>query len=463
MFKRVHFLLFLWIYLSEGNIFPITIEFILLLYKLCGISYIRIKGDNFPWFFKYIFINLPINSDNVKLFLKNWNISIIKRLKNKYVKELIVENNGINLEDIYCGKMVYKGDCLVNLSKCVVDVLVCENTRIIELHGKLLPYNLRKLVMVNCGIERVKIESDTLEEINLSDNRVEEVEVFGERVESLYLRNNRIVLCDLKCDNLRIIDLSKNRLEYIKVGDKVEKMSLEDNNFVVLPVDLLKVGKLFLDGNPIIPNLNEYEVICYFEKNYLHFFENNVDMKVENVYKDSELVHRGEVSYSLKSCIRELLRIYENGIEVDREEFLEKMDMGEELRRIWDSRLEFVGCKLGDIIEVIFYLGEKKNCINDILPILDEEIRDGMKYCLFGKIGRIVSAIMGFGLIKNVIRISQNEEIMMRYVIVKNRLLRDYEEGSDDFLRRLREDLEEDLVRLGVDSKKIAEWIDPLQ
>jgi len=132
-------------------------------------------------------------------------------------------------------------------------------------------------------------------------------------------------------------------------------------------------------------------------------------------------------------------------------------------RRPWYGKLLFVGGKLGDIIEAIFYLAEKNGCINDILPILDEEIRDGMKYCLFGKIGRIVSAIMGFGLIKNVIKISQNEEIMMRYVIVKNKLLRDYEEGSEEFVRKLREELEEDLLRLGVDSGKIEEWIEPLR
>ena len=448
--------------MSKGNILPMAMQFILLLYKLLGVSYIRIDGDNFPCFFKYIFVNLPINSNNVKLFLRNWNTTIVRRLKNKYVKELIVENTGSDLEDIYCGKMVYRGNCLVNLSKCVVDVLVVDNVNVSELVGNILPYNLRKLMMINCGIESVKIESDTLEEINLSDNRIEDVKVVGEKVEKLYLRNNRIVLCDLRCDNLRIIDLSKNRLEYIEVGDNVEKMSLEDNNFVVLPVDLLKVEKLFLDGNPIIPNLNEYEVMSYFEENYLHFFENNVDMKVENVYEDNELVHRGNISYSLKNCIRELLMIYESGIEVDSEKFLRKMDMGEELRRIWNSKLEFVGGKLGDIIEVIFYLAEKNGSINDILPILDEEIRDGMKYCLFGKIGRIVSAIMGFGLIKNVICISQNEEIMMRYVIVKNRLLRDYEERSEEFVRKLREELEEDLVKLGVDRKKIEEWIEPL-
>ena len=462
MFKRIQILLFLWIYVSKWNVLPIGIQFVLLLYKLLGVSYIRIDGDNFPLFFKYILINLPINCNNVKLFLKNWNTSIVRRLKRKYVKQLIVENNGSNLEDIYCGKLVYNGNCLVNLSKCVVDELVVNNVNVRELVGNILPYNLRKLVMINCGIEKVKIESDTLEEINLSDNRIEEVEIVGEMIERLYLRNNRIVLCDLKCDNLRIIDLSKNRLEYVEVGDKVEKMSLEENNFVVLPVDLLKVGKLFLDGNPIIPNLNEYEVMCYFEKNYLHFFENNVDMKVENVYEDNELVHRGKVSYSIKNCIRELLMIYDSGIIVDSEKFLKKMVMGEELRRIWDSKLEFVGGKLGDIIEAIFYLAEKNGCINDILPILDEEIRDGMKYCLFGKIGRIVSAIMGFGLIKNVICISQNEEIMMRYVIVKNRLLRDYEERSEEFVRKLREELEEDLVKLGVDRKKIEEWIEPL-
>jgi len=463
MFKRIQILLFLWIYVSKWNVLPIGIQFVLLLYKLLGVSYIRIDGDNFPLFFKYILINLPINCNNVKLFLKNWNTSIVRRLKRKYVKQLIVENNGSNLEDIYCGKLVYNGNCLVNLSKCVVDELVVNNVNVRELVGNILPYNLRKLVMINCGIEKVKIESDTLEEINLSDNRIEEVEIVGEMIERLYLRNNRIVLCDLKCDNLRIIDLSKNRLEYVEVGDKVEKMSLEENNFVVLPVDLLKVGKLFLDGNPIIPNLNEYEVMCYFEKNYLHFFENNVDMKVENVYEDNELVHRGKVSYSIKNCIRELLMIYDSGIIVDSEKFLKKMVMGEELRRIWDSKLEFVGGKLGDIIEAIFYLAEKNGCINDILPILDEEIRDGMKYCLFGKIGRIVSAIMGFGLIKNVIKISQNEEIMMRYVIVKNKLLRDYEEGSEEFVRKLREELEEDLLRLGVDSGKIEEWIEPLR
>ena len=75
-----------------------------------------------------------------------------------------------------------------------------------------------------------------------------------------------------------------------------------------------------------------------------------------------------------------------------------------------------------------------------------------------GKIGRVVTAIMGFGLIKSVVKVSQNEEIMIKYELVRNRLLKTMKEGDENFVKTVKIELRQELERIGVDSVKIEEW-----
>lgn len=462
MFKITNAFIFILIFYGKWKIPLILFQIILLLYKLSCLSYIRINDE---CFFKYLLHNifsLPLikNKDKLEVVIRKSNQKIIKKIQNKYIKNIFLNNEEIDkIERVYCENMEYSGYTFANLNGCCVKNLYCDGLRLKKINEKFLPYSLRKLVMIDCGLENFELSLDTLEELNISNNTLEVVKIRGANLKSLFCANNKIVVCELKCNNLKICDLSNNKLESIDVNDKLEKLSIINNHFVVLPVKLIKIRKLYLDGNPIIPNLNEYVWMDFFEKNYIHFFENNLEINVDNVYEDKELVHNSHVNYSIKKCIKELLNIKIEKFDMNKVKL--DNDMRIEIEKLGELELNFLGIegKIMQIFNAIFYLGKKNNCLENIIPILNEELKEGKKYCLMGQIGRIVTSIMGFGLIKNVVSVSQNEEIIMRYNIIKNRLKKDYQEDSDEYLKKLRDELGDDLRRCGFDENKINEWI----
>ena len=112
------------------------------------------------------------------------------------------------------------------------------------------------------------------------------------------------------------------------------------------------------------------------------------------------------------------------------------------------------------MIGTIFYLAELRGSLDMLIPIMEEQIEEGSDYCYNGKIGRIISSIMGFDLIKNKIGISRNEEIMIKYDLIKNRIIRDgIEVNSEKFGERMRKDLMNELVEIGLSNSEIKVWI----
>jgi len=315
--------------------------------------------------------------------------------------------------------------------------------------------NLVSLFLANNGIFEVDFVLPNLRKLVLRNNGLRMLQLNLPKLRHIDVSRNRLINLELNAPKLETMDVSENELETIGNYKRVYELNLEYNNIVVLPEYLMKVGNLYLKGNPIIPNLNSYNWRLYFESNYLEFFQNNVDMRVDNLYEDPEFVHNPHITQSIKECIMEIEELHNLGYKMEKK--LSRELFGDLLEA--DFRfLGFDRFNFRDMMATIYYLGEKRGVMEGLEEVINMELMDGEKYCLMGKIGRVVTAIMGFGLIKSVVKVSQNEEIMIKYELVRNRLLKTMKEGDENFVKMVKIELRQELERIGVDSVKIEEW-----
>jgi len=317
--------------------------------------------------------------------------------------------------------------------------------------------HLQYLSIQNSNITSFSMKNDYLKELYLSYNRIVNVNINCKNLKILALDNNALVEIDINTPNLSFLDVNSNYLENINVDSKkLNDINLERNQFVVLPDFLINIKNIYLYGNPIIPNLNTYEWNVYFEQNNPYFFENNLDFEITNIYYDKELVHNSYVNNNIKKCIKELYDIYES----DMNKYYVDLKL---LKKINDLDLmNYINKKftLKEMMSTIFYLAKEKNVLEELIEILNFELEDGKKYCVSGKIGRILTAIMGFDLINNKITISRNQEIMIKYDMIKNNLMKEIPDTtSQQFITRMRNELQYELKMLGLKENEINLWV----
>lgn len=409
--------------------------------------------------------------------LCKYNQRVLNKLKKKYIPILWVKiYTDIKLKNIVCNRMYLKcKNKMPDMKNCNIQNLNCDNINMENFDYKKLPKCMDNLSIQGNRFNYIQIKNENLVSLFLGNNGIFEVDFVLPNLGKLVLRNNVLRILQLNLPKLRHIDVSRNRLiimklnspklETIDVSDndletignyeRVYDMNLEYNNLVVLPEYLMKIDNLYLKGNPIIPNLNSYNWRLYFESNYLEFFQNNVDMRIDNLYEDPEFVHNPHITQSIRECLIEIEELYNLGYRMEKK--LSRELFGDLLEA--DFRfLGFDRFNFRDMMATIYYLGEKRGVMDGLEEVINMELMDGEKYCLMGKIGRVVTAIMGFGLIKNVVKVSQNEEIMIKYELVRNRLLKTMKEGDENFVKTVKIELRQELERIGVDSVKIEEW-----
>ena len=409
--------------------------------------------------------------------LCKYNQRVINKLKKKSIPILWIKiYTEITLKDIVCNRMYLQcNNKMPDMKYCYIQNLNCDNINMGNFDYKKLPKCMENLSIQGNKFNYIQIKNENLVSLFLANNGIFEVDFVLPNLRKLVLRNNGLRMLQLNLPKLRHIDVSRNRLinlelnapkletmdvsenELETIGNykRVYELNLEYNNIVVLPEYLMKVGNLYLKGNPIIPNLNSYNWRLYLEDNYLEFFQNNVDMRVDNLYEDPEFVHNPHITQSIKECIMEIEELHNLGYKMEKK--LSRELFGDLLEA--DFRfLGFDRFNFRDMMATIYYLGEKRGVMEGLEEVINMELMDGEKYCLMGKIGRVVTAIMGFGLIKSVVKVSQNEEIMIKYELVRNRLLKTMKEGDENFVKMVKIELRQELERIGVDSVKIEEW-----
>lgn len=441
---------------QETNIFIFFhfIQIFLLLHYTLNYSYIKFPNNFFPSF-------EITNQKNVKLILSDFNSNIVNKIENKLLLNLeIFFYKKKTISKLKCKNLTisYVKNDFPDLSGCFIDNIICDNNYYLNnVDYKYFPMHLQYLSIQNSNITSFSIKNDYLRELYLSYNRIVNVNINCKNLKILALDNNALVEIDINTPNLSFLDVNSNYLENINVDSKkLNDINLERNQFVVLPDFLINIKNIYLYGNPIIPNLNTYEWNVYFEQNNPYFFENNLDFEITNIYYDKELVHNSYVNNNIKKCIKELYDIYES----DMNKYYVDLKL---LKKINDIDLmNYINKKftLKEMMSTIFYLAKEKNVLEELIEILNFELEDGKKYCVSGKIGRILTAIMGFDLINNKITISRNQEIMIKYDMIKNNLMKEIPDTtSQQFIIRMRNELQYELKMLGLKEDEINLWV----
>ena len=427
---------------------------------LFGLLHLIVYISNFSYYipknsFPRIFVNNFPSYNEVFLSLKVFNPDIHNKLENVMLGTAIVNTNR-SVVKINCMKMdMFCYEEFPNMNDCNVRELDLGRNKFEELNSYYFPRNLKILNAKFCDLETVNFIHNKLRRIDISNNLITSLELDCNHLEILNISNNRLMDVKLKTPNLKFLDASYNYLENIKVSG-LKVLNIKKNNFIVLPNEFLKIKRIYLSGNPIIPNLNAYRWNEYFNIFYPEFFQNNIEMDKNNIYDDQELVHNSYVNNTIKLCLEELYTISKNRKLEDIKFLYKYMDKSRDSLIMNNFRLE-------ELVSVIVSLSKEKGVWNEVKIILEMEMEEGMYYCLSGKVGRIVSSIMGFNLIKNVITISKKDEIRAKYDLVVKRLKGEIGENHPKFYNKLRNEFEIELKIMGVDEREIREWVDEVK
>jgi len=433
------------------QILILMLDFYILLFYTSNYSYIRtIKNNNYS--LPILSLNRNIKSDGLFIMLNYFNNEILNKIR--YIKYNYIEIHLYNREGfhgIICDTMNLSFiNKFPNIANNKIKKLIIDKNRFDKINDLCLPRKLFYLSAQRCNLNNIKIENAYLREIYLNDNKLINVTLKCTNLKKLFLSDNMINYLELDCPKLKFLDLSKNLLESLESSLDLDVLNIEHNQFIVLPIYLIKVKRLYLNGNPIIPNLNTYRWMEYFDKHYPEFFQNNIDNNIKNVYMDKELVHNTHINECIKRCIDELEGIYYTmnvkNIKMKCVENIENVVIQNDFR-------------VKNLISTIMFLAREKNLDSEILPIIEYEVIDGKDYCLSGKIGRIITSIMGFELIKNVVSVSKNDEIMTKYDLVYKKISRNIDENTPLFFNKLRNEFEAELINMGIGRDKINEWV----
>lgn len=464
MFIFIQLFFIYFFYCCEENLTFIlvgTLNLYILLLYLANYSYILLYKNrkySFPIFKLTYYPELGEN-DKIHVMWNFFNYNIINDIKNKYFPyiELHMYNYCTNkLDGIDTEIMdLSLGDSFPDMSGSKIRRLIIDKNRIDVINNGYLPKKLIYLSARQCNIASVELINITLRELDFSFNKLKEIYIKSNTLRRLYLNNNELISIKLDTPNLKFLDISHNYIENFEVKNmELETLNISNNQFIVLPTIMLKIPRLYLKNNPIIPNLNSNRWSQYFQENYIEFFQNNFDYIPRNVYEDKELVHNPAVNNSIKNCIIEIQQKYKLIQELEHCSLFD-----EYICDITDIKLED-NFNVQDLIDTIYYLIKEKNLEKELIPIINYELEDGKYYCLSGKIGRLITSIMGFNLIENIVSVSKNDEIMAKYEIVIRKLKN--EENNAEYKNLFRKEFNNELLLLGISQKEINDWLNEI-
>lgn len=452
--------IYFYFYLDDSllKLIIFVLNFYSILFYFTGYSYIKIVRNNKYSFPKLSMKKYPKLGKNDKLYLmyNYFNKEIYNCIKNRYfpvidIDVYTIKNN--SFEGLNCGTLnLYFEEVIPNLKNSYVKNLNIDHNLIKSFKSDNLPKNIRRISAKYCSLEEFEIENHSLVSLDLSNNNLSNVKINCRKLKVLYLNKNKIVNLKIDSPNLKFLDIRNNLLEKIKISN-LDVLNISNNQFVVLPSKLLNIPRIYIYDNPIIPNLNNYRWNQYFNIYYPQFFENNIDTNSKNVYQDKELVHNTNISESIKLCIKELEEKYYKYDHIDYKNiFGKKMETIEDIVIINKFTIK-------QMMATIMKLAKENNVEKELIPIIIDELEDGQNYCISGKIGRLLTSIMGFNLINNVITVSINEEIMAKYDIISKRIQKEIGENNIEFTERLRKEFESELKILGIHQNEIDDWV----
>lgn len=426
--------------------FFIICEIIHFINEIINLSYFKRN------FYYYIFNRKFKKKENLIFYYKSGNKEILNSFKKNYFKTLniIFEKKDIIKQNIFSSSIILSNlpSRYINFNNLFTKKVFIKKSNQLKWSNYPLNERIKTLSLRNNSYLSFYGNYHNLRTLILNNNSINSLKLSCPKLTSLNVSNNQLSSLNLQeCLSLKYLIVSDNNLESLKIIN-LEYLDISNNQFVVLPLRFQKINYLSIKNNPIIPNLNHPGWNNFFNCFYPEFYQNNLDIEVKNIYLHPELVHNPYLQNSTRMCLEELYEIFkENKIPVSTILVPEY--------QIGFFIFQEINFTLKNLVDTILFLSKNNR---NIINILLEEIEDGHHYCLSGKISRIINSIMGFNLIKNKIMISRNDEIMIQYDKLKNKLLKKYFEENNDFHKEFNEEFSKILDELDLSPQTHENW-----
>jgi len=388
----------------------------------------------------------PIPNDVTELYLSNNQIVELKEgVFPSSLKKLYLSNNQI----IELKEGVFPSE---------LQELGLYYNQIVELKEGVFPSGLRVLDMSNNQIVELKkgVFPSGLQILNLSYNQIVELKegVFPSGLQVLGLSNNQII--ELKegifPSGLQEMYLQNNQIIELKEGvfpSGLQVLSLSNNQIVELPIHLLNLRRLILiyyRGNPI----ERYSLSVQRWLDRL-----NQGLTINNqVYSDTQNIHNSNIQKSFRQSLENIMKDKLSLTLDECKNTLLTSNLCEEVKReilnYCDDKMEhsIYLITFEDLFHYVMNRILKHDEKEEILRILEDEIKDTICKCFTGRLTRLLNVLNGF--YPDVkIQIGNNEQISNVILILKEKY-----EGNE-----LKEKVKEELKERGYDEEVIEEWV----
>jgi len=312
--------------------------------------------------------------------------------------------------------------------------------------------NITSLILIKCNLKNIPKEIYNLKSLtllNLNLNFIHHLENISNlsNLTQLYLNNNNIEditeIYSLK--SLEILSLSKNKIKILSNEVKnllnLQFFYIDHNDIEKIPFDLIECRSLlYISFFPqskkiLIPN------------NVLRFI-NRTKSSDFKIYNNSENVHSTSIQNGLKNSLKKLN--YENKCYIN---FIEDPNIKNEIEKNVKEKIVFQPCYLtyGDIFNAVMHRIINSEHKNEMLKILNEEVKNSKDLCFIGKITRLVNTLSGFfedisiGIssseqIENIIINCLKKNINVEETFIKEMRERNYDDNIINFyLKYIRE------------------------
>jgi hypothetical protein len=290
----------------------------------------------------------------------------------------------------------------------------------------------------------------------LSDNQIVELKegVFPSGLQILYLSNNQIV--ELKegvfPHGLQVLYLFRNKIVELKEGvlpNGLQILDLYKNKIVELPIHLLNLRRLtdfeYL-SNPI-------EDISIPVQRWLDRLNNRITQN-NKVYSDSQNIHNSNIQKSFRKSLENIMKDKPSFSLDECKNALLTSSLSEEVKReilnYCDDKTEhsIYLITFEDLFHYVMNRILKHQEKEEILKILEEEIKDTICQCFTGRLTRLLNVLNGF--YPDIqIQIGSNEQITNVILMLKEKY-----EGDE-----LKEKVRVELKERGYEEEVIEEWI----
>jgi len=291
-----------------------------------------------------------------------------------------------------------------------------------------------KLDLSNRRLTEVPLIPDNITELELSYNQITELKegVFPQGLKKLYLSGNKIV-----------------ELKEGVFPQGLEILYLYNNQIVELPIYLLNLRrliKLIYFNNPI-------ENISLPVQRWLDRLNQGITQN-NQIYSDSQNIHNSNIQKSFRQSLENIMKDKPTFSLDECKNYLLTSNLTEEVKReilnYCDDQTEhsIYLITFEDLFHYVMNRILKHQEKEEILMILDEEIKDTICKCFTGRLTRLLNVLNGF--YPDIqIQIGSNEQITNVILMLKEKY-----EGEE-----LKEKVRMELKERGYEEEVIEEWV----